>query len=78
MDVFQPLIAIRHDWYQHMNKQMEKYLKIWGHFRPQTEEEGFLEQQSQKNNADSSLFLKLWETVYLNINTRKWLQSNFI
>lgn len=78
MDVFQPLIAIRHDWYQHMNKQMEKYLKIWGHFWPQTKEEGFLEQQSQKNNADSSLFLKLWETVYLNINTRKWLQSNFI
>ena len=27
MDVFQPLIAIRHDWYQHMNKQMEKFLE---------------------------------------------------
>ena len=77
MNVFQPLITIRHDWYQHMNKQMEEYLKVWGHFWPQTKE-GFLEQQSQKSNADSSLFLKLWEAFYLNINTRKWLQSNFI
>lgn len=49
MDVFQPLIAIRHDWYQSIWtnkwKNISKYEDI---FWPQTEEEGFLEQQSQK------------------------------
>lgn len=59
-------------------RYLEKYLKVWGHFSTtsQEKEEGFLEQQSQKGNVDPCLLLKIWEHFYLNINTRKWLQSN--